>query len=117
MFTISKRFDLCLSHQLDGLPEGHQCGRVHGHNVMVEVVLAAEEVDNVGMILDYGELAPLREWLDNSFDHRHLNDEVWFNPTAELMARHVYEWCSSRGWPVRRVGWSETPKTWAWYEA
>jgi 6-pyruvoyltetrahydropterin/6-carboxytetrahydropterin synthase len=115
-YTISKRFELSYSHELRGLPEGHQCARCHGHNAVVEVELSARYLNDVGFVLDYGELAPLKQWLDETMDHRHLNEVVSFNPTAELLAHHVGLWCHAQGWPVSRVGWSETPKTWAyWY--
>lgn len=116
-YTISKRFEFSASHTLADLPPEHQCARLHGHNIVVEVELTAQDLNPVGFVLDYGELAPLKRWLDDSFDHRHLNDVVDFNPTAENFARHIHQWCAARGWPVTRVGWSETPKTWAHYTA
>ena len=118
MFTITKEFHFSASHVLNGLPEGHQCGRVHGHNIVVRVELAAADLDETGMVLDYGQLAPLGKMIDELLDHRHLNDVVDFNPTAENFCRWIYQWCVTQfGWPVSRVGWSETPKTWAYYQA
>jgi 6-pyruvoyltetrahydropterin/6-carboxytetrahydropterin synthase len=114
-YTISKEFTFSYSHTLDGLPDGHQCARLHGHNAVVRVELAADRLDATGFVIDYGDLSPLGKWLDGTFDHRHLNDTVEFNPTAENLAAHVYQWCQRRGWPVTAVGWSETPKTWATY--
>lgn len=114
-YTIAKQFELSYSHQLDGLPEHHQCARLHGHNAVVEITLAADDLDDVGFVVDYGELGPVKLMLDQTFDHRHLNDVVDFNPTAELLAQFVYDWCAEMGYPIARVGWSETPKTWAWY--
>jgi len=117
VYTITKDFGpLCISHQLLGLAEGHKCGRVHGHNVTVRVVLASPDLDEHGFVVDYGDLALLKDWLWASFDHQHLNDHVTFQPSAENMARFIYEeavriW----GWPVASVGWSETPATWALY--
>jgi 6-pyruvoyltetrahydropterin/6-carboxytetrahydropterin synthase len=110
--TITKDFTFSASHQLTGLRDGHPCSRLHGHNVIVRVELTGP-VNDVGMVIDYGDLAPLGAWLDASFDHRHLNEAVSFNPTAELMAAHIYRWCADQGWPVSAVSWSETPKTWA----
>jgi 6-pyruvoyltetrahydropterin/6-carboxytetrahydropterin synthase len=116
MWTIEKHFTFSASHRLQGLPPGHQCARMHGHNIIVAVTLSSDRLDDVGFVKDYGDLKPLGHWLDAQFDHRHLNDAVDFNPTAELMAQHIYEWCEAQGWPVSRVGWSETPKTWAYFE-
>lgn len=114
MFVISKRFAFSASHQLHGLPEGHPCGRLHGHNYEVEVELAAPTLSAVGFVRDYGELAALRRFIDSTLDHRHLND-VLPQPTAEHLARYLYVWCAER-WPeVSAVRVSETPKTWAEY--
>lgn len=115
-YTISKDFAFSASHVLSGLPDGHPCGRLHGHNIVVRVELQGTTLNPAGMLLDYKDLAPLGEWLDEQFDHRHLNERVSFNPTAERMSHMIFEWCRQRGWPVHRVGWSETPKTWAYYE-
>lgn len=108
-------FEFSASHQLYGLPPEHQCSRLHGHNFVVEVTLAADTLNDVGFVKDYGELRPLKDYLDATLDHRHLNDCVPFNTTAENFARYLYEWCEAQGWPVVKVGWSETPKTWAYF--
>lgn len=112
-YTASKEFAFSASHVLDDLPDGHQCGRLHGHNIIVRVTLASPTVDAVGFVLDYGQMAPLKNWIDATFDHRHLNEMVDFNPTAENFCRYIYEWCEEEGWPIALVEWSETPKTWA----
>jgi 6-pyruvoyltetrahydropterin/6-carboxytetrahydropterin synthase len=117
MFTISKRFSFAASHQLDGLPAGHPCTRLHGHNYTVQVDLAAADLDPAGMVYDYGALAPLAGYLAAELDHRHLNDRLAVNPTAEQLARHLYEQAAKLlpGAPLVAVGVSETPRTWAWY--
>ena len=113
MYAISKEFAFSASHELRGLHPDHQCARLHGHNFIVRVTLANPTVNAVGFVLDYGDLSPLKEFIDTHLDHRHLNDVVSFNPTAENWCRYLFEWCEARGWPVEKVEWSETPKTWA----
>lgn len=114
-YTIKKQFHFSASHQLSGLPDGHQCGRLHGHNYMVEIVLRAEKLSPVGFVIDYGELTFFKEWIDQTFDHRHLNDVVSFNPTAELLAAYLYAEAKTR-WPETcMIRVSETPATWAQY--
>ena len=115
MFEITKDFHLSYSHQLDGLPDDHPCTRLHGHNGIVRLHLAAAELDATGFVIDYRALDGFKRWLDDEYDHRHINDRVDFNPTAELMARHLYGVAEGMGLPVVAVGWSETPKTWATY--
>ncbi|MDO5756306.1 MAG: 6-carboxytetrahydropterin synthase QueD [Rhodobacterales bacterium] len=116
MYRITKEFHFSASHQLFGLPEDHQCARLHGHNYIVVVELAAEELNAHGFVRDYLELAPLKRYIDDELDHRHLNDVLGDDcVTAERMARHLYDWCSAR-WPeTAAVKVSETPKTWAEY--
>ena len=45
MYRISKEFHFSASHQLIGLPEDHQCARLHGHNYIVVVELTAEDAE------------------------------------------------------------------------
>lgn len=91
-YTIAKEFAFSASHVLDGLPEGHQCGRLHGHNYVVEIELTADRVDDRGFVLDYGDLAPFKRLVDDELDHRHLNDRMGtqLNPTAENLAEWLH---------------------------
>ncbi|GAB4299878.1 MAG: 6-carboxytetrahydropterin synthase QueD [Roseovarius sp.] len=116
MYRIAKEFAFAASHQIKGLAPGHPCARLHGHNYTVVVELAAETLDAHGFVRDYRELAPLRAYLDERLDHRHLNDVLGDDcVTAERLARHLYEWCRAR-WPETvAVRVSETPRTWAEY--
>lgn len=115
MYRISKEFQFSASHQLNHLPADHQCARLHGHNYVVVIELAAEELNGDGFVRDYHELASLKAYIDDRFDHRHLNDVLGTPPTAENLARHFFDWCRSR-WPeTSAVRISETPKTWAEY--
>lgn len=116
-YRISKEFAFSASHQLHGLRDGHPCGRVHGHNYVVRVTLEGDTLDADGFLLDYGDLAPFGRWLDDTVDHRHLNDVLDGQPSAENMARQFAKVvCALAPVPadVRvRVAVSETPKTWA----
>jgi 6-pyruvoyltetrahydropterin/6-carboxytetrahydropterin synthase len=115
--TISKEFAFSASHQLDGLDPEHPCSRLHGHNYVVRLTLIGEP-DEVGFVYDYRRLDPFKAYLDDTLDHRHLNEVLDFNPTAENMAGHFAEQAIDRlDFPANvftiRVAISETPKTWA----
>lgn len=116
-YRIWKRFEFSASHVLEGLPKGHQCGRMHGHNYAVEVELADAALDDVGFVRDYGELAAVKRWLDEVFDHRHLNDALpeGLNPTAENLARYIFDVISGRYPQLVAVRVFETSKTGAEY--
>lgn len=116
MFRITKEFHFSASHQLKGLPADHQCARLHGHNYIVEVELSGEALNEHGFVRDYHELAPLKRYIDDCFDHRHLNDVLGHDMvTAERLAQHFYEWCKTRLPETSAVRVSETAKTWAEY--
>ena len=116
MFRISKQYHFSASHQLKDLPETHSCSRLHGHNYVVEVVLESATLNHHGFVRDYHELNALKEYIDDTLDHRHLNDVLGEDKTtAEHVAKHLYDWSKSR-WPeVTTVRVSETPRTWAEY--
>lgn len=116
-YEISKQFHFSASHQLDHLPSDHQCARLHGHNYIVEVVLGSNELNEDGFVKDFGELKPLKKYIDTVLDHKHLNDVLDFKTTSENLAKHIYMLCKKEfGWDeVIEVRVSETPKTWARY--
>lgn len=89
-YTIAKSFRFEASHQLMGMPEGHKCGKLHGHSYRAEVVLFAEQLDPLGMVRDFGDLDPLAQFISTNLDHSHLNDRME-QPTAEAIARFLYE--------------------------
>ena len=110
-----KRIPLFRLASTVALPEDHQCARLHGHNYVVVVELASATLNADGFVRDYGELKALKIYIDDTFDHRHLNDVMQEASTGENMARHFYDWCKAR-WPeTSAVKVSETPKTWAEY--
>lgn len=116
MFKISKRFDFCASHQLKGLPEDHQCARLHGHNYSVTVHLESPVLDQIGFVRDYGELDLVKKVIDVKLEHRHLNDVFDFNPTAENIAKWFFEKLKHDIPELVAVSVKETDKTEAIYE-
>lgn len=117
MYKISKQFAFSASHILEGLPQEHPCTRLHGHNYVVTVHLKSKKLNNTGFVKDYRELSIVKEYLDNKLDHRHLNDVFEFNPTAENMAKYLYDTFKESIPELYAVEVSETPKTTAIYEA
>lgn len=87
--TVKDHFDS--AHALPGY-EG-PCQYLHGHTWDVEVTIAGEHLDEVGMLYDFKSIKrDLHAVLEN-FDHRCLNDVPPFDeisPTAEHVARVVF---------------------------
>lgn len=117
MYKISKQFAFSASHILEGLPQEHPCSRLHGHNYVVTVHLKAGELNAVGFVKDYRELDGVKRYIDEMLDHRHLNDLFPFNPTAENLAKYLYDTFKKDIPELYAVEVSETPKTTAIYEA
>ncbi|MGL1921128.1 MAG: 6-carboxytetrahydropterin synthase QueD [Hyphomicrobiales bacterium] len=116
MFTISKEFHFSAAHRLLTLAEDHPCFRLHGHNYIVTVELKSAQLGADGFVVDFRDLTPLKNYIDDTFDHQYLNDVFGDTPTtSELLAKHFYDW-SKQKWPeVCAVRVSETAKTWAEY--
>lgn len=116
MYTIKKEFHFSASHQLKQMPDGHPCARLHGHNYVVVLELRGEQLNPYGFVRDYLELKPFKDYIDDTLDHRHLNEVLGDAcTTAERLARHLYDWARARWSEVSAVSVSETPKTWAEY--
>ncbi|MDR1544830.1 MAG: 6-carboxytetrahydropterin synthase QueD [Prevotellaceae bacterium] len=116
MFFISKKFNFSASHVLNGLKEGHPCARMHGHNYAVTLCFRADCLNKTGFVVDYRDLDCVKKFIDHTLDHRHLNDILDFNPTAENIAKYMYENFKPVFAQLYRVEVSETPSTNAVYE-
>lgn len=116
MFTIKKSFQFSASHQLLQVAEGHPCSRLHGHNYEVILELQSPTLDDKGFVKDYLELAPFKHYIDDTLDHRHLNEVLGDDcVTAEQLAKHLFDWAKNRWSQVSAVIVQETPKTFAEY--
>lgn len=117
MYKISKEFSFSASHTLTGLPDCHPCTRLHGHNYVVTIHLKSEQLNETGFVIDYHELKPIKEYIDNHLDHRHLNDIMSpLNSSAENLAKMLYDIFKPNFPQLYAVEVSETPKTTALYQ-
>lgn len=133
MYSVTKRIDFCYGHRLmdyDGI-----CRHPHGHNAVVEIDVRADALDQRNMVCDFGDIKRIvKEWIDSELDHRMilrgddplvtaleaLGEPMYLldsNPTAERIARLIYDVSRERGLPVTRVTLWETPTSWATYTA
>jgi len=70
-----------------------KCENLHGHNYRVRVYARGGELDDSGMLVDFGVLkGRLREVLE-TLDHGCLNDHpaLGDSPSAERIARYVFD--------------------------
>lgn len=115
MYEISKEFSFCASHNLNDLHVDHPCARTHGHNYKVIFTLRSETLNQPGFVLDYRDLDFIKNFINNGFDHKHLNDFLDFNPTSENLAAHFYKMVKVRLKDLWAVTVKETDKTSATY--
>jgi len=116
MYKISKQFFFSASHVLDLLPEDHPCSRLHGHNYIVTVHLKSETLNEYGFVKDYKSLKIVKRFIDETLDHRCLNDQLSVPPTSENLARFLYEQLKPEIPELYAVEVSETPQTSCIYE-
>lgn len=117
MYKISKEFHFEAAHKLNGLSPNHPCGRLHGHSYTVIIELKGEVLNPQSFVRDYGELAPIKEWIDKNLDHRYLNDIMGqLQPSAENIAKFLFDTFEDRYPELSAVTVKETVKTESRYE-
>ncbi|MBN2369966.1 MAG: 6-carboxytetrahydropterin synthase QueD [Vicinamibacteria bacterium] len=88
---IFKAFRFEAAHYLPNLPEGHKCGRVHGHSFRVEIHVDGPVDKHAGWVIDYAEIKKLFKPILERLDHRCLNEIGGLeNPTSENIARWIW---------------------------
>ena len=131
MFRVTQELRFCYGHRLLGHPG--KCARLHGHNARVFVVLRADGLDAKGMVIDFDTVAQrARRYLDEALDHRMLLQQgdpagaalagigepfvtLEVAPTAENLARLIYEQLVRFGLPIAEVRLEEQPGSTASY--
>jgi 6-pyruvoyltetrahydropterin/6-carboxytetrahydropterin synthase len=100
-----------------------KCENLHGHRYVVEVALAAEELDERGLAFDFVDVKRHLRELADRLDHQNLNDVPPFTDiesSAENQARYFYDELKRRLPPEMAAAlvytrvW-ETPTQWAQY--
>src|SRR5947209_5668634 len=131
MYRVTREIHFCYGHRL--LNYDGKCRHLHGHNGRAVITLAADRLDALGMVVDFGRIKEVvTGWIDAALDHkmllRHddpllpfLRDQgepvfvMDVNPTAENIARLIFDFTASRGFPVVEVQLWETDHCFASY--
>jgi 6-pyruvoyltetrahydropterin/6-carboxytetrahydropterin synthase len=88
---IWKEFTFDSAHLLPHVPEGHKCGRLHGHTFKVRVEVAGR-VDDRGWVMDFADIKTAVQPLIDRLDHQYLNDIPGLdNPTSENLALWLWD--------------------------
>ena len=92
MYELRVESSFAAAHSLRGY--GGNCERLHGHNWKVEVRLAADRLNPVGLAVDFRQVKELLKGVLATLDHEHLNDLEPFrkeNPSTERLAQYIFE--------------------------
>jgi 6-pyruvoyltetrahydropterin/6-carboxytetrahydropterin synthase len=71
-----------------------KCERLHGHNYKVFITASGMQLDDGGMLLDFGLMKAALRGITGELDHTSLNDHPAFSdgcPSAERIALFIYE--------------------------
>ena len=103
----------------------------HGHNAVAEIEVRSGSLDNRNMVCDFSDIKRIvKGWVDRELDHKMILREddplvgplqrlgepvfiVQSNPTVEHIAKLLYDYTHSQGFPVVRVTVWETPTSFA----
>ncbi len=131
LYKVTRQIEFCYGHRL--LDYAGKCRRLHGHNGLLEVDVAADALDSLGMVVDFTRIKDVvKGWVDEHLDHRmilcrrdplvpilqELDEPPYLlddNPTAENIARHIFEKARELGLSLAEVRLWETTTSYAVY--
>jgi 6-pyruvoyltetrahydropterin/6-carboxytetrahydropterin synthase len=131
MYRVTREISFCYGHRL--LNYEGKCRHLHGHNGRAVLTLASARLDELGMVMDFTRIKQVvSHWIDETLDHkmllhkddpalpllRQLGEPVYVmevNPTAENIARLIYDFAAAQGFPVVEVQLWETDTCFASY--
>ena len=120
---ISISIELCMGHRLYGY-QG-KCANLHGHNYNIEFWVNGNPSEDLGLVVDFGDLKSTIKGILDDFDHamvlmdgdpfeEHLKSEISkhviinVNPSAENLSSLWYNLCRNEGVRVSKVVVRET---------
>jgi len=111
MYTVSVETTFSATHRV-ALPTG-ALEPLHGHDWRVRAIFSSDSLDDHGMVVDFCEARSTLEQVVADFHHADLNSLACFEnrgPTAEVVARAIYDRLRERGFKaLREVEVAEAP--------
>ena len=92
MYKLVVKKEFSSAHVLHGHPG--DCKRMHGHNWIVEAKVEGNNINKIGMVIDFKDIKNTLSDIISKLDHRYLNDIEPFidnNPTAENISKYIYK--------------------------
>jgi len=109
MITCTRRIEFDAAHRI--LNHESKCKMLHGHRYVLEATFEAYDLDDLGRVIDFGEIKKiLGDWINENFDHNAIlskydaglgekiaaqtGQRIFYlaeNPTAENIAKFLFE--------------------------
>lgn len=91
MYSLKVEGAFSSAHNLRGYKG--KCEDLHGHNWRIEIVVKSQELNNIGVVVDFNDLKKKLKAVLEEMDHKYLNKLKPFkkvNPTSENIAKYIY---------------------------
>lgn len=131
IYSVTRLIHFCYGHRL--LDYAGKCRHPHGHNGILEITISSPKLDSLGMVIDFDEIKKkVQLWVDAELDHKMILNEkdplvpvlkkmgdpvvlLASNPTAENIAKHVFDYAQKSDLLVSSVKLWETQNSFAEY--
>ena len=131
MYLVAKNISFSYGHRL--LKHKGKCARLHGHNAVAEIHCASSKLNANAMVVDFDDIKKaLKTWIEDTLDHRMILNradvlapmlkkirepfyEMNGEPTAEAIAKLIFDRAHQKGLPVTKVVLWETSNSCAVY--
>jgi 6-pyruvoyltetrahydropterin/6-carboxytetrahydropterin synthase len=129
VYKATKQIEFCYGHRL--LNYGGKCKNLHGHNARADIELQTETLDHRHMVVDFDDIERVvKAWIDEQIDHKMVLSKddpllpvlqqhgvlcyvIETNPTAEAIARLIFDYAAEQGFPIEEVRIWETDSSYA----
>lgn len=92
MFEVTVEHSFSAGHSLREYKG--KCENVHGHNYRIQVTVEGEQLNRIGLLVDFVDLKRAVRQVCEVLDHQFINDLEPFttvNPSAENIAKYLYD--------------------------
>lgn len=129
VYSVVKIISFCYGHRL--LHYAGKCKNLHGHNAKVEICFQTRKLDICGMVLDFTKIKKeIGLFIEENLDHKLLINKkdpllklfqasgqslfiMNSNPTAENIAKLIFDFAKKKKFPVHSVKFWETETSYA----
>ncbi len=92
MITCTRRIEFDAAHRI--INHESKCKMLHGHRYALEATFVADDLDNLGRVIDFGVIREvLGGWIDDNFDHNtilSIKDKKLGEKIAEITGQKIY---------------------------